>query len=397
MGSENQRVSVVPTRATRRGFLGLTLAGAGMTLLAACQQATVPAQPTAAAAKPTEAPKPTAAPTAPAAAPAAPTAAPKVVTSGDVDAAVLEAAKREGNVSLYSSFNLDEFDKIQPLFEKRYPDIKLDHVRATGEDLIQRMVTETKGGKILADVLETNSFDVFNAVSQNLLEPWKAPNAGAIPDELKDTSGAWTCTRLNIDCIAWNTDQVKAADAPKGYDDLIDPKWKGKMMIESEDMEMFAGLVSMKFGNDMGKASAWLEKVAANAPEAHKGHTETMDLLAAGQAGIFFGAYAHRVEAMKKKKAPVDWTKTEAVQLLQVGGVVKGAAHPNAAKVFFNWLLGDEGQQGISDVGRVPSRPTVKLGAPLKPEGIKFYPTRPEMARQYAQLSKVWMETFGLR
>ncbi len=402
MGSENHEKPVLPARWTRRAFLDLTIAGAGVTLLAACQQAAPAAQPTTApAAKPTEVPKPATPAAAPAAAAAttAPTAsaAPKVAASGDVEASILEAAKREGKVTLYSSFNLDEFDKIQPVFEKRYPDIKMDQVRANGEDLVQRMVTETKGGKILSDVLETNSFDVFNAISQNLLEPWKAPNAGGIPDDLKDASGMWTCTRMNVDCIAWNTNLVSAADAPRGYDDLADPKWKGKMMIESEDMEMFAGLVSMKFGNDLEKATAWLKKVAANEPEAHKGHTETTELLAAGQAPIFFGAYAHRIESLKKKKAPLDWTKTEAVQLLQVGGVVKGAAHPNAARVFFNWMIGEEGQQAISNVGRVPSRPGVKLEAPLKPDGIKFYATRPEMARQYAQLAKVWTETFGLR
>jgi iron(III) transport system substrate-binding protein len=167
--------------------------------------------------------------------------------------------------------------------------------------------------------------------------------------------------------------------------------------VEADDMEMFAGLVHGKFGGSIERATEWLKHVAANQPEVHKGHTETTELLAAGQGSVFFGVYAHRVETLKEKRAPLEWMKSEAAQLLQAGGIVKGAPHPNAARLFLNWLLSEEGQKAVSDVGRVPSRPGVKLQAPLLPEGIKLYPARPEHARNYQELTLIWKETFGLR
>ena len=385
----------VPPRSirSRRELLRLVALAAGASLAAACgapaaQLAKPTAAPAGATAPPIAAPPPTTAPT--------PQSGAKPAAGADMPA-IEAAAKREGTVVVYSSFNLDEFDKIYPIFEKRYPEIKVDHVRATSEQLVQRLVTEAKGGKTLADVLETGSFDVFNAISQNLLEPWQAPNAAAFPDSLKDPQGIWVSTRQNVDVIGWNTDLVKPGEEPKSYDEMADPKWKGKILMEPDDLEMFAALVDGKFGGNFDRAVEWLRKIAANEPEFHKGHTETTELLAAGQGAVFLGVYGHRIELLKKKKAPLDWMKTEGTQLLAVGGVIRGAPHPNAARVFLNWLLGEEGQQAISDVGRIPSRPGVKLEAPLLPEGTKWYPARPELARDYEKLSKVWTETFGLR
>lgn len=382
-------------RLSRRRFLKLLTVGTGLGLAAACAQPTAapPAQPTAAPPAPTTpaAPKPTTPPatTGPA---VAPTAAKPAVDLKALE----EAARKEGQVVVYSSFNVDEFDKVYPLFEKRYPGIKVEHVRATGEALIQRLVTEARGGRTIADVLETNGFDVYNAISVGLLEAWQAPEAAAFPASLKEAQGLWTSTRQNTDVIGYNTDLVPKGQEPKSYDDLTDPKWKGKILIEAEDYEMYAALIHGKFGGDVARATDWLKKIMANQPELHKGHTETTELLAAGQGAIFLGAYGHRIESLKKKSAPLDWVKSEGCQLLQVGGVMKGAPHPSAARLFLNWLLGPEGQQAVSDIGRIPSRPGVKLDAPLLPDGVKWYPSRPEMAKDYAQYQKVWNETLGL-
>lgn len=395
------------SQGSRRTFLRLLGLGAAGSLLAACTPAAPAAQPTsppAAPAKPTAAPKPAApaATTAPAptmapavASPVA--AAPQPSAAPAVDMAAIEAAaKREGAVVVYSSFNLDEFDKIYPLFEKRYAGIKVDHVRANGEQLINRMVTEAKGGKVIADVLETNSFEVFNAISANLMEPFKAPNAEPFPAGLKQRDGVWTSTRQNVDIVAWNTNLVQPADAPKSYDDLADPKWKGKIMVEVAEGEMYAGLVANKFGGSLETANAWLTKVAANEPQGFTGHTQITELLAAGQSAIFLGAYAHRVEALKLDKAPVEWMKTEGAQLLQVGGVVKGAPNPNAARLFFNWLLGEEGQIAISQIGRIPSRPGVKLSVDFFSFGTKWYPAQPELAKDQDAYTKAWQSTLNV-
>lgn len=307
-----------------------------------------------------------------------------------------EAAKREGTVTVYSSFNIDEFDKIYPLFQDRYG-IKVEHIRATGETILQRLVTEARAGRVVADLYETNSFEVFNAIQENLLEAWMPPNAAVFPDDLKDDQGFWVSTRQNIDGIAWNTNLVQPNEAPQSYEDMTDPRWRGRMLVERDDTEMFVGLIQGKFGGDMARARQWLEGVAANQPQLNRGHTETTELLVAGGGAVFLGVYAHRVETMKARRAPIEWMQTEGVQLLQAGGITRGAPHPNAAKLFWNWFVGEEAQQAISAVGRIPSRPGVALEAPLKPVGMRFYAVRPEYARIADQAVEMWRQVFGQR
>ncbi|HET7701386.1 MAG TPA: extracellular solute-binding protein [Candidatus Limnocylindria bacterium] len=307
---------------------------------------------------------------------------------GELDADTIAKAKTEGEVVLYTSLSSSDSKKIADAFaksEKSYG-IKITVNRKSSEDLVTQFMTEVKAGKILADVLETGGLDLAQPLKAGYLEAWKVPAAAGYPAELKDAGGLWHAARLGVETIAFNTTAVPAADAPKTWEDAADPKWKGKCLIESGDVEVLLGLGERKYKGDMAKVQDVLTRTMANCTPA-KGHTETVDQLIAGQGAIFWGAHAHSTEQKRAAGAPVDYMQTEGVVTIDGPGLVKGAKHPNAGKVFLNWYLGDEGQKALSDLFRVPAKPGA-ANARLLPKTI--YYTGPTLADKFSAYQDMW-------
>lgn len=122
-----------------------------------------------------------------------------------------EAAKAEGRVVLYSSLNLDDVKDLFPLFEARFPGVKIQHIRATGERLLERIVAEARAGGVRADVFETSGFEVYRAMNQGLIEPFCPPNLQELNPGLYDSGCHWIGVRTNHDIIAWSTNLVSRA------------------------------------------------------------------------------------------------------------------------------------------------------------------------------------------
>lgn len=318
------------------------------------------------------------------------TAAP-TVAAGELDADTIAKAKAEGTVVLYTSLSSSDSKKVGDAFAasaKAYG-VKITVNRKSSESLVTQFMTEVKAGKVLADVLETGGLDLFQAIKAGHIDAWKAPAGASFPADLKDANGVWHAGRLGVETIAWNTSQVKAADAPKSFEDLADPKWKGKCLIEATDVEVLLGLGERKF-KDMAKAQDLLTRTMANCTPSD-GHTETLDKLIAGQGAVFWGAHAHSTEQKKAAGAPVDYMTTEGVVTIDGPGLVKGAAHPNAAKVFINWYLSaDGGQKVLSELFRVPARPG-SANEKLLPKTI--YYTGPTLAEKFAAYQEFWKKT----
>ncbi len=273
--------------------------GLGACAPAAQPTPTSPPPKTAPTAAPAAKTEPAAKPTEPAAAkPAA-----KVDYKAEMDR-LYEAAKREGKLVLYSSMNLDDARVILPQFEQAFPGVKIEHVRATGETLQQRLVTEVRAGRVLADVFDTNAGQVLPVVEQGLLEEYPVPTAQDIPAEFRDPRGRWTTERVTTVIIAYNTNMVRPNEAPQTFEDLADPKWKGKILMEAADQEMMITLLKQKFGDEQ-KGLEVFRKIAANEPEVHSGHTQVADMLAAGQGAICMGCYGHHIVALKEKGTPL--------------------------------------------------------------------------------------------
>lgn len=324
-------------------------------------------------------------------APAATAAAAAATPAGQLDADTVAKAKAEGKLTFYTSLNEDDAKYVVDKFEASNPGIKVTLNRKSSEKITSQFITEAKAGKVIADVLETGGLDIAKPIKEGLVVEFRPPAAAGFPADLKDAKGLWTAARLGIETIAWNTTLVKASDAPKSFEDAADPKWKGKILIESTDVEVMLALAKVKFKDD-AKVQDYFKRLAANQLQPSAGHTETLDLLIAGQRALFWGAHGHTTEQKAKAGAPVDYMRTEGVLTVDGAVLAKGAPSPNAGKVFINWYVGEEGQKAIADRNRIPARPGVG-NASLLPKTT--FVSGPDFLDDFAKYQKMWKDILG--
>jgi ABC-type Fe3+ transport system substrate-binding protein len=302
------------------------------------------------------------------------------------------ALKEEGTLNFYGTLAQINAAKILPVFEKRFPGIKVNHIDATADKLAARAITEARGGRTIGDVFQGSLENTLQLVQQGLLLEKLPPEAAEYPDSLKGSS--WVGTDLIFLIVAWNTNLVKKEDAPKSFEDLADPKWKGKLIAEPRDVEVFIGLARSKFKNDE-KAIAFLRRIAANDVEFHKGHSELAEFLVAGQAAACFTCYSHHFPPRIKKGAPVGYLLAEGIGTISATAVFKNAPHPNTAWLFARWAMSQEGQKVYAQGGRTPSHPKVEPVEKTRPENI--YPIGVTEIKEWPKYEKIWKEVFKLR
>jgi iron(III) transport system substrate-binding protein len=303
-----------------------------------------------------------------------------------------KAVKEGGTLNFYGTLAQINAAKILPVFEKRFPGIKVNHVDATADKLAVRAITEARGGKVFADVFQMSLENILQLHEQKLTLDQVPPEAAAYPANLKSTF--WLAADLIIITAAWNTNLVKKGDEPKQFDDLADPKWKGKLIGEPRDVELLIGLARHKFNSDE-KAISLIKKIAANNVEFHKGHSDLAELLVAGQAAACITCYAHHYPPRIKKGAPVGYMLTEGIATINATALAKGAPHPNTAWLFARWSASEEGQKVYSEGGRNPTHPKVDPVEKIRP--VKVYPIGTEEIKDWKKYEKVWKEVFQLR
>jgi len=302
-----------------------------------------------------------------------------------------KALKEAGALNCYCSLAQINAEKIYPVFEKRFPGIKINHVDATSDKLSARAITEARGGKTLADVIEFGLEDINKIHEQGLLLDRAPPEAAAYPATLR--GAYWTANNLIFFVGAWNTDQVKKEEEPKFLDDFGDPRWKGRLIAEPRDYEILIALTHKH--KSIEKARDVLARIAANNVEFHKGHSQLAEFLVAGQAAACFTCYSHHYPERKRKGAPVDYMLSEGAAGIIAVAVMKNAPHPNTAWLFNRWAASEEGQKVYSQGGRTPAHPKVEPTEKIRPKAI--YPVGVEDLKQFSKYEKIWKEVFKLR
>jgi iron(III) transport system substrate-binding protein len=359
------------------------------TLLVAGCAAPAPTPAPTAAPAPTKAPEPTKASAAPTSAPA-PTAAPPTPA-----ASTLDLAKKEGKLMIYTSLNAEEFEKVVPVFTKKYPEIKVEFFRADSEGVTQKALTEFRANTHIADIVETNDVNITQLISAGVIAQYKSSETKAYPAGSYDADGFYAADRINLVVIAYNTDMVKKEDAPKKMEDLLDPKWAGKIAVEPDDWPLMA-YTTKTMGE--AKAQEFWTKLAAQKPRVVKGHTELANFMVAGEFAVSPNVYAHRVISLQDKKAPIDWVKTDPVYAFpHVVALTKNAKNPNAAKVWIDWLLSVEGQEALVAAGRIPARPGVKTKPAGILEGINIFYGDPKSLLKADDIQKQYYTLFGIK
>lgn len=275
----------------------------------------------------------------------------------DRDQQLLEKARQEGTVVVYTSLSPSESTPLAKAFEKKYG-VKVELWRAMSDKVVQRTVTEGQARRFTVDVIETNGPEVEMIAREKLLSKFFSPYLADLPSAAAPPHRLWVTDRLSFFVVAYNTNKVKREDLPKHYEGFLDPKWKGQIGIEATDAEWMATVIK-KLGTERGMKL--FEKLAEMRPDVRKGHILLAELVVAGEVPVALSAYDSNAKSLKLSGGPIDWMPVEPVVGRPQGiGLAKNAPHPHAALLFADFVLSPEGQELFNAMGRVPVSLKVK-------------------------------------
>jgi iron(III) transport system substrate-binding protein len=303
---------------------------------------------------------------------------------------LVEGAKKEGQLDIYTSAQSDDMGALVQAFEKKYG-IKVNVWRSSSEKVLQRAVTEARAGRHTMDVAETNGPELEAMSREKLLEVVKSPHLTDLIAPAIRPHGEWVGTRLNVFVQAYNTGLVKKEDLPKTWEELAQPKWKGKLGIEQEDSDWLAGQYT-----ELGEARAgkvFKEIVANNGISVRKGHTLLTQLVVSGEIPFALTVYNYKAEQLKNKGAPIDWYSIgPAIARPNGVGVAKKAPHPHAAVLFYDFEISPEGQKILAGRDFVPT--SKKVDTPLNKIPMKFVDARVALD-EFQKWEKLYDELFA--
>ena len=304
--------------------------------------------------------------------------------------ALVESAKKEGKMVFYTSVETEFARSLTSAFEAKYPFIKTDIFRSTHDKIFSRMNIERQTSTFTADVVSVGEFETYHMQKRGFIAPYKSPFAAAYPEGFKDPNGYWTDLYDNLIVTAYNTSRVKREEIPKRYEDLLQPRWKGRMVLDQNEDRWFANMLYL-----MGekKGMEFMQALAKQDVAIRNGRSLVTQLMSAGEFDLQIVAYWYRPHLMKKKGAPVDWVGFEpAIVALHPISVIDKAPHPNAAKLFIDFALSDEGQTIFIQRGRESAKPG------LKPEGypshLKVAPSRVQLAEKLQDYTRQYESLF---
>jgi iron(III) transport system substrate-binding protein len=254
-------------------------------------------------------------------------------------------------------------------------------------------MSETRAGQWLFDAVSTSAMSVL--VERRMTAPYISAERDAFLSEFKDPNGHWTGIFVNNLILGFNTKMLPAKDAPRNYTDLLDPKWKGKMLMDSTDYDWF-GTLSTVWGKE--KTVEYMRRLARQEPLWRRGHGLTAQLLGAGEVPLAW-AYNFRIERMKSDGAPVDWIETFDPIVVTVSGLGLSAkaSRPNAAKRLIDFATSKKGQQMVRGMRRIPARSDIEPLAPKMDQSkLKLKAVPKEVYLHLDDYAREFRKIFGM-
>jgi len=304
---------------------------------------------------------------------------------------LVEEAKKEGSLVWYLSASIEDARAVFLAFNKKYPFIKTEFFRAGSARLFNRIVNEARAGKVLFDVVAVRGLETHQLLKAGLLQPYVSPESAAYPAGFKEPKGYWVDYFDAYNVIGYNTQLVARDQAPRSWEDLLDPRWKNQIALDEENYSWY-GALSVKWGKE--KTQRYMRALARQNVQLRSGQTLIAQLMAAGEFPVAM-VLAHRIEKMKEQGAPVEWVTTldPVTASLHPIGIAAKAPHPNAAKLFIDFILSVEGQRLLLSIDRTPARPGIDTK--MEAKKLKLFPIAPELGERYAEFQKEFRQIFG--
>jgi ABC-type Fe3+ transport system substrate-binding protein len=287
--------------------------------------------------------------------------------------ALEEGARAEGRVLLYTSLVVQQAaEPLKAAFEKRYPFVKLDFLRASSSQLLQRILAENRSGGNRSDVVIAGAGPAI--AKTGYAQPFRSPMLAPYPPEHIGPDAVYAAIRFSYQGIGYSTRLVPEGQAPQTYEDLTDPRWRGKMVWSTSPdtgAPFFITQVRQFMGED--KALAYLEKLGKQDIAVQSASLRAvLDQVIAGEYAIGISMALHHVAISHAKGAPVGGTMPEPVMARAEDILLlKSAPHPHAAMLLIDYVLSEEGQRMFAAAQYFPAHP----GVPPLPEMRAFVPS----------------------
>ena len=296
---------------------------------------------------------------------------------------MVEQAKREGEIVWYTSMNAVDAEAVLKPFRDRYPFVEISILRATSDRIRSSILAEAADGRSLWDLVSFRLFDVEMLSRRGLLAAYRSPEtATGFPPGSFDPEGRWSSIFLREYVVGYNTRLVKPAEAPKSWEDLLAPRWSGRIGIDDGDVEWYAAMLEY-WGRKKGLA--YMRQLARQKPQRRRGHQLLAQQLASGEFALAL-VYASDIERPRQGAAPLQFVRTldpTIVSPTQVAISAK-APHPAGARLFVDFLLSKEGQLAIRSRSRVPVRTDLAPAGSSRPiHTVRIDPRLAEKRSEY--------------
>jgi iron(III) transport system substrate-binding protein len=297
-----------------------------------------------------------------------------------------EGARKEGVIKFASNESVESIKILHGAFAARYPFIKVESWRAPGLRGVTRIILEYRAGKLDTDVIGIPFEGVLQAEKEGIWARYESPERSHYSHAVKDKAGYWTSSHLSILAIGYNSKMVRPDEAPRGYADLLHPRFKGELSIDTDPHRaVMAWLTS--WGEV--KTREYIGSLLRNGMMPRKGHTLQTQLLCAGEFKVGVELHAYQVmQAKREKRCPIDMAFGDPAPGSTGShiGITKSAPHPHAAALFLDFALSDTGAKIIADSGRIPTRKGTRARyeelSNLQEKGIKLVITLPDDAHR---------------
>lgn len=313
-------------------------------------------------------------------------------------AALEEGARKEGEMVFYTSMGLTDYPKIVGAFEKSFPFVKVRSIRLTQSSIFTKIDTEARAGRVLVDVVASAPVEIWELRHKGYSFPYLSPELKAFPAGSYDSQGFWSSFEVTPIVVAFNTKLVSQEDAPRSYQDLLQPRWKGRMSLGSDEYAWFTVML-----DGMGKAKALEYMKALARQQLHIPGSSSivrLQLALAGESAIVIAARGRRVVEYKEKGAPIDYRLFDPYPAEpNAVSVMRRASHPHAALLFIDWILSEEAQSMMAQ--QIP-RLTIRKGVKQTARNQELYqkdfvfvnpasigPNLSEMVASYRQIFDV--------
>jgi len=306
---------------------------------------------------------------------------------------LLEGARAEGEAIIYANMDVTAMKPLTDGFMKRYPGVKATSVHISGAAIITRVESESRAGRPLSDVVLSGQLGVLALLDRKIFARYRSPERESFRDGYKDKDGLWTAYMNNVMVSVYNTRQVKKEETPRSLDDLLKPRWKGKLAMDSQSYVWF-GTIMQHLGEEAGLR--FMRRLNEQSLAHQRGRRLMTQLVAAGEFDMAVETNLNSVLSLSRQGAPL-WFATMPPFFLtpSLAFVNANAPHPLAGALFSDYLLSEEGQKIIVTTNRMPAHPKVKSPESQLLEGQDVrMPDIFDIGRRYQLIGNRYREIF---